>query len=664
MKGDLGREGAGRLMDVPGATPPSVARRRRAVLLRWAGAVIIAASGIYVVVTAVRLAFVYRDVLEAKTALLAVETALRQEGFGVTDSTLVTMEVQAQAARSRFRSAEGFLEGEPLLWLARRLPWVGSQVEAATELAATGHDGSEISLTGIEVLRTFNTVESEGEGALGEKAVTFLNTVRPQMAAVEERLASIHERRSHLGDGLLSPLARLVAEVDGRLPYLDDWIKKYRSADAVAAEILGYRGARTYLILGQDNTELMPGGGLIGVYGLITLDRGKLTDSAFADVGDVINRWQAESGGEYIEPPGPLKRYLLRDWTWNLAVSNWSPDFPTAARQALFFFERGGGQAVDGVIAIDFATLEGLLSVLGPVTIADYGVPVSAANVTEETLIRTRTVVRPGENKHAFALAVASQVMEGVLTGGHDKLAPLLETLDRLAVGKHIAVYARDSALEEPLLELVWSGEVRDSPGDYLQVAEGSVHSTKLNLVVDQRAEVEVHLDSDGDAHNSISIYYENQMDRWAEGRDPALTYDLMLSGFYGDYVRLLAPLKADLESVTLNGKEVGAEEIASEAGKASFGRYLPLPKGTRAVLGFSYEVPAAVTVSRGAYEYRLLVQKQAGARAMPLDISLSLPAGASLQWVALDGQRLQEKPLLIQTELDRDRELVVRYRK
>ena len=661
MEGDPRRVGT--TQTGPTGTRQPVAQRRRPRLLFWAGAAFLAVSSIYVVITAVRLVFVYRDVLEAKASLLAMEAALRQEGLAVPESSLATAESQALAAQSRFRSAQRFLEGEPLLRLARRLPWLGSQVEAAGALADIGYEGSAAGLEGIEVLRTFEEIRTEGTATLGERAVAFLDAARPQMSIIEQRLASMRERRSDLDAGLLPPLASLAAEVDERLSYLDDWVKRYRSADAVAGDLLGYRGARTYLVLGQDNTELMPGGGLLGVYGLVTLDRGKLTERVFTDVGDAIDRWQAESGGEYIEPPGPLKRYLLRDWTWNLAVSNWSPDFPTAARQALFFLERGGEPTVDGVIAMDFTTLEGLLAVLGPLTIADYGVTVSAANVTEETLIRTRTVVRSGEKKHDFALAVASQAVDAALAAGQEEWVPLLETLDRLVAGKHIAVYTRAPALQKSLRELGWSGEVLDGPGDYLRVVEASVHSTKLNLVVEQRVEVEVGLDSDGHARNRVTLLYENQVARWAQGRDPQIAHDLMLSGFYGDYVRLLAPPQASLTEVRLNGEEVGIEEIGLEAGKASFGRYLPLPWEARAALAFNYEVPAAVTISKGVYEYRLLVQKQAGTRAIPLSVSISLPAGASLQTVILDGERLNGRALHIEATLDRDRELVVRYR-
>lgn len=658
MRGDVTPVGTGRAQ-----VPLQTTRRWRSRPVFWVGVILVAASGVYVVITAVRLGLVCWEMMEAKADLLEAEAALRQDGLGVSGSRSAEAETRALDARSQFRSAQSFLEDEPLLWLAGRVPLLGHQVDAAAALAGIGYDGSEIALSGVEVLDTFDSVAAENDATMGERTVAFLEAVRPEMQAVDERLESIHDHRRALDGALLPPLAGLASEVDRYLPQVEELVRTYQSGDAMAADLLGYQGPRTYLILGQDNTELMPGGGLIGVYGLVTLERGELTQSTFADAGDLIETWQEESGGEYVEPPGPLKRYLLRDWTWNIAVANWSPHFPTAARRVLFFYERAGGGPVDGVITLDFTTLEGLLAVLGPADIDGYDVTVSADNVTEETLIRTRTEVRPGEGKHAFAVAVASRVVEEALTASPDDWGPLLETLDRLAAQKHIAVYSRVDDVQASLRELGWTGEVRDAPGDYLQVVEASVHSTKLNLLVEERMDVDIRLDDEGGVEQNVTLHYENGFPSWAQGRDPDLVYDLMLSGFYGDYVRLLAPADAALEGITLDGREVGAEEIKTEVGKASFGRYMPLPKGDRATLAFNYEVPAAVIVSQGVYEYRLLIQKQAGVQAMPLSVGISPPTGASVQSVSLDGRRLDDRPLSIETELDRDHELVIRYR-
>jgi len=640
--------------------PPA---RRKKRLIRWATALVLLALGAYAAVVAVRFVFIYNQVAEAKDLLLTVDATLREEGLGASAATLAEAQSQAMSARAKLRSAQDFLDGEPLLLVAGWLPGLGTQIAAARGLTGIGYEASEIGLAGIAALQALNATKADDEEALGKRVVAFLEAIKPEMTEVEERLTAIGERRDGIESRwLLPPLASLVHQLDDRLPHVEEWLERYRLGQAVAAQLLGFAGPRSYLLLGLDNTELLPGGGLIGAYGLITFDEGQVVQRAFAEVDDLFARWQLRSGGEYVEPPGPLKRYLLRDWTWNFGVANWSPDFPSAARQALFFYDRAGSEPVDGVIALDFAALEELLAVLGPMEVEGYGMTVDSVNVTEEILTHIGKPRRPGEGDNAFANAVAAEVVDRALAVEEERWNPLLETLDRLAREKHLFLYANDPQLQRSLRDLGWAGEVRDTTGDYLLAVDASVHSTKLNLVLDQRIELKVELDAEGGARHTVTLNYENRLAEWARGRDPQVVSDLMLAGFYGGYVRLLAPPRAQLLDLQLNGDTVGVEEITQEVGKASFGRYFPLPRDTRAALRFIYGVPAVVTTSQGKQEYRLLIQKQAGTRALPLRITIGLPAGAQVESVSLDGQRLAGKPLQIQTELSEDRELVVRY--
>jgi hypothetical protein len=135
-----------------------------------------------------------------------------------------------------------------------------------------------------------------------------------------------------------------------------------------------------------------------------------------------------------------------------------------------------------------------------------------------------------------------------------------------------------------------------------------------------------------------------------------------MLSGLYGGYLRLLVPPRAELRDVRLDGRAAGAEEVTEEAGKLSFSRHFALPRDSDAAVTFAYRVPAVVDASGGAHEYRLLIQKQAGARAAPLTLTVRLPEGAGVESVFLDGQPLPDAALKVTTLLSRDRELVVRY--
>jgi hypothetical protein len=638
---------------------PGETRRR----LLWAMAALLVALGAYTAVTAVRLWLMYDEMVEARGLLLSVEGALRQEGLGASPAALAEAESQALTAQGRFHCAQNFLDGEPLLRVLGWVPWIGTQISAARALADIGYEGSGIGVEGIAALHTLNAIRADEEGALGENVGAYLEAIEPRMAAVEEGLAAIRERREGIDTRwLLPPLSSFVQQVDARLARVEESVDRYYHGRAVADYVLGFDEPTRYLVLGLDNTELLPGGGLIGMYGVVTFEDGRVVERSFGEVEELFQGWQARSGGEYIEPPGPLKRYLLRDWTWSFGVSNWSPDFPTSARQALFFYDRSGADPVDGVIALDFAALEGLLAVLGPKEVNGYGVTIDSHNVTEEILAHIAKPLHPWEGDHAFAGAVATEIVDGAFAVDQEQWVPLLDALDRLAEERHLFLYTNNRRVQNSVRELGWAGQVRNGPGDYLMAVNASVHSTKLNLVLQERMEVNVHLNGDGSAQNAVTLHYENRLGEWADTHDPDLVSGLMLSGLYGGYLRLLVPPQAHILDLQLDGRTVGAEEITEEAGKASFSRYLPLPRDSQAALLFIYDVPAVVSDSQATHEYRLLVQKQPGVRAAPLEVAVTLPPGARVESVSLNGEHLPDDPLEIQTELSVDLELVVRY--
>ena len=625
-------------------------------------AVLLAAFGAYAAVTAIQIVSTYNEMVEARGLLLTAGATLQQEGLDASPTALSEAEAQTLSAGSKFHSAQDFLDGQPLLRAIGWVPWVGSQVSAARELAGIGYESSEIGLAGVTALRTVIAINADEEGAPSEKLGLYLEAIEPQMAAVEQKLAAIRKRRDRIDtQWILPPLSGFLEQLDARLDRAEVSIDRYRNGRAVADYVLGFDRRTSYLMLGLDNTEILPGGGLVGMYGVITFEDGRIVERSFNEMEELYQRWQTRTGGEYVEPPGPLKRHLLRGWTWSLGVSTWSPDFPTSARQALFFYDRSGADPVDGVIALDFVALEGILGVTGPTEMDGYGVTVDSDNATEEILAHIGRPLRPGDGEHAFAGALATEVVDGALAVDQDQWIPLLETLARLAKEKHLLLYASDDRIQDSVRQLGWAGQVKDGPGDYVMAVDASVNSSKLNLVVEQEMELRIELDEAGTAHNQLTLRYSNALGDWARGRSPELLRH-MLDGFYGGYLRLLAPPQAELLQITLDGRQAGAEEITQEVGKASFGRFLPLPRDSQAVLAFTYSVPAAVNVSQAIHEYRLLVQKQPGTSAAPLNVAITLPPGAEVKSVSLDGQYLPDDPLEIWTQLSVDRELVVRY--
>jgi len=517
-------------------------------------------------------------------------------------------------------------------------------------------------------MRSYQAVRDSQAGPLSERAALLLETVRPHAERMEQGLAAVEARRRAMSaDGLASPIDSALADLDYHIQELRQRLDNYQRGSRLAPALLGQDGPRTYLVLALDNTEILGSGGFILVYGLLTLDHGKITRLRFDDVGSIYFDWRQRTG-EYIEPPRPLKSYLLRDWSMGLGEASWWLDFPTVAQQAIELYKResGSDEPIDGAIGINFYTLEKLLAVTGPVTVEEYGVTVDSANVTEQTLIMTHPeTARLWEtDRYDFAAYLAEDVIDRAMGIGASQWTAMLEATNALGQEKNLLLYLRDPEAQQAVAELGWDGRVQSPEGDYLMVADSSLNSTKLNLVVQPSIDLTVSLDDLGNARNTVTITYSNDYSTWAQSQDPhlaALVTGQSTLTVYGDYLRLLVPPNASLLEVREDDTAVGAEGVWQEHDKTVLGRYFALPIDSRKTLTFTYGVPDALDTSRDPFVYRLLVQKQPGTAAVPLHIKVDAPRWAQAVWLELDGQPVALDSLGLETDLRQDRTLVVR---
>lgn len=604
----------------------------------------------------------YGEVASAKELLLQAQDSLHERRLDATAEELAAAEAQFEEAGAKFKSSQDALRRDPLVRLLERTPRLGRQIAAGEGVLLMGRDASEIGLVGVAVAEEYNSVRAETANNTSEKAMMLLDRAKPYMAQVGSELDSLlASRRRITDDGLLPPLRDALRQVDEHSGEVEDLVTTYNQAAAFFPDFLGFNGPRTYLVLAQNNAELLPTGGLISVYGVVTLRDGRVEDMSFADAIDFGEQWQ-ERTGEYIEPPPPLKNYLLKDWSWNLALANWSPDFPTAARQAQFFYEKGGGRPVDGVIGINVETLKQLLAVTGPVNVQEYGVTVDPQNVLDVTEALTRSPLEPGGDRKAFAAFLAEQMLHRLMYLPSSQWSALTDTVENLRDTKSVLFYSSDPRLQSVVHDMRLDGALQDPPGDYLMLVEASVNSTKLNIAINENVEMEVALDELGNAHSVVTLHYQNDLPSWEQGRDPQLVRKLMLGGVYGGYLRLLTNQYSRLSAIEVDGTSAGADEISEEGGKAVFGRFFSLPKGASKEVRFTYLTPAIVDLGGSVAEYRLLVQRQPGTGAIPLRLRFALPEGAKPVSLTLDGKPVADG-LEVQADLSRDREIVLTYR-
>ncbi len=629
----------------------------------------VAVAIIVVLVTlgAVRYTRLYDDLTDGKALLIAAAALMEDGGLNIESDELDDVEVSFQRAQNKLESAASTLDSDPLLFVARHLPWLGSQVEASRDLVEIGADGSDIGLEAVRAMRSYHNVRDSQGGALSEKVTLVLDAVEPHVGVIEEELEAVERRRQSMPeDGLLGPLDSALGDLDYHIEELRARLEDYRRGAQLAPELLGHNGPQTYLVLAHDNTEILGSGGFILVYGFLTFDQGRLERLFFDDVGDIYLDWR-ERTGEYIEPPRPLKAYLLRDWSMGLGEASWWPDFPTVAEEAIELYRREAGseEPIDGVIGINFLTLEKLLEVTGPVTVEKYGVTVDSQNVTEETLIITHPEgLRPWEShRYDFTGYLAQDIIDRALAIDSSRWAPMLTALHTLGQEKNLLLYSRDEEVQEVIAEQDWDGRVMPTSGDYLMVVDSSLNSTKLNLAVEPSIRVDISLDDLGNALNTVTTTYDNDYTTWAQGVDPHLASLVVGAGtltVYGNYLRLLVPDGSTIQDVREEGAPVGAEAVWQEHGKTVLGRYFALTQDATKTLSFTYVVPSALDTSQNPFTYSLLVQKQPGTAAIPLKIRVEPPSWAKEVSLELDGTLVESSSLEVSTDLRVDRTLAV----
>ncbi|MPZ22003.1 MAG: DUF4012 domain-containing protein [Dehalococcoidia bacterium] len=632
-------------------------RRRRRLLLRVALLALVILVGFrgYQYVNA------YNDLRQAHATLRAAESALDDERLAMTPTRAGELRDSLDGAEGRFGSARDLIAGDPLARAAEHLPFVGDQVTASRRLAGIGEEAARLGQSAAGVLITFG--EPPGEGNSLQSLVEFLYRAGPAFAEMEETAARIRDERSGVaGNRLLAPLARARDDIDRALERVDGILVDYGRARDLMPALLGYGGTQRYLILPQNNTELFPSGGLMSSYGVAEFEAGDLGPLLFEDFAVLFSRWQS-GGGQYVEPPRPLRDHLLRTTSWGLGEAGWYPDFPRSARQAEFFTELGGVEPVDGVIAIDLFFMEGLLDLVGPIEIREFGVTVTSDTVTLMSLELTRDEMIPEEGRKVFLSYLAEAAFPAIFEAPRDRWDDLLAFFQRMADEKHIQVYSHDPATQELIEELGWDGGLAPGRDDFLLLADTSVNSTKLNLVVEQSIDLELRFNEDTSVDHVVDVTYRNELPTWAAGRDPELVQRLMLDGLYGDYLRLFAPLGSTLDSLLIDGQGVGAEAVEQEMGLLSFGRYFTVSPGAERRVSFAYDTPNLVEQAGGLFHYRLVMQKQAGTAGAPVSVSLVLPEGAVLEYATVDGQIAETRGVTLETDLSVDRVIEISYR-
>ncbi|KKQ27708.1 MAG: hypothetical protein US42_C0006G0015 [Candidatus Magasanikbacteria bacterium GW2011_GWC2_37_14] len=378
-------------------------------------------------------------------------------------------------------------------------------------------------------------------------------------------------------------------------------------------KVLGYTKPMNYLILFANNTELRPGGGFIGAYGVIKLDQGKM-EILKVDGTENLDRYTPEEFK--LAPPVPLKDNLKVD-RWYFRDSNWSPDFAESAKKSLELYIGENGVAakdIDAVIAFTPTVLEKILETIGPVTV--QGIEFNAKNVTE----KLEYEVEYGYDDKGIAVHERKQIIQplflAILNKLKNNLFFNLETYfslgKNLLVEKQVMAYALDPELEKIITDWQGDGRVKETIGDYLLWVDANLAALKTDYAIKRNLTYTIKKQTDGRFLATAQMEYKHigKFD-WRTTR-------------YRTYTRIFVPLGVELLKIdgSMNrdkSKTPGAIDQGQELNKQWFGTFISIEPGTTKTLSFSYYLPENIVQNN----YSLLVQKQLGTIDSGLTLSL-----------------------------------------
>ncbi len=593
---------------------------------------------------------VYKEALAAKADLEVAQTMIVSQEFTEGQAALTSGRAHLLVAQEKMGR----------LLALRRVPIAGPNVRAIDQLIAASlamTSGVERLSTWAEtVVKPFKTGKSFSLSTLKpEQKRAILEAIYQAQPDLQAAKSSLDLALTHVEamptSGLLGPVAEAVEPFREKLPALRDGIEQAIPASRIVPPILGYPDQQNYLFLLQNNTELRPTGGFIGTYGILKARDGEILSFTTDNV------YNLDDQAKYlnVKPPTPLTTYM-RVNRWLFRDSNWSPDFPTAAQEALSFYRREGGpeRKLDGVIAVDPTFFERLLTLTGPITVGKT--EFRTDNLVEELQYITgyayegKINIDTSQRKNIIG-TLGQELIARMLNLPKEKYGKAWTIFQESLQEKHLLIWVANAERQEIARSLGWAGNVVLPQGDSLMVVDANLASLKSDPAVKRTLNYRVRREGD-DVLATLNIRYEHTGElTWKTTR-------------YRTYTRVYVPrgstLVASSGAMTeCNVKKEGTVQTSEELGHTVFAAFTCTEVGATKELSLTYRLNGSPLALLDQGKYKLLVQKQPGtiAHTLNVDVDLDREIQDTLvlpETAAATGTRLQDATtLLVDREYD-----------
>jgi len=577
--------------------PPSVRRVRRRRHIPWhrrhrislavsaAVLLVLIGLGVWFAVTALS---AKSDLQAARAHVQAARSALAKG-----DSAAAQREVNLAANNT----SDARASTSALPWdLLAPIPFLGTPLRTTRDISAAVDD---------LVVQVLQPAAKEGTALAPDKLrasgsqidLAALSRARlPLQQAVANSVAVQHRIDAIPAGGWLGSVEDARTSLQQQSAELTSLLRNASTAATLLPPMLGGEGPRNYFLAFQTNAEARGTGGLVGAYGVLTANQGKLALDTLASNRDLkFNGKPIDLGSDFAALYGDYKS------TTSWSNSNISPNIPYAGQIWKSLWQQQSGQQIDGVIATDPVALSYILGAVGPVALPG-GEVIDANNVVRIT--ESDVYLRFPEDNQArkdFLQSIAEAVVTKTLGGKGGSTVKVVQALAKAAGEGRLGVWSDVQGEEAALADTPLGRVVPDDAAPYANVVVNNASANKIDYYLDRK--VRYSADNCVGPLRSTAVavtltnnlppgnyppYIDNRSDPNATG-PPGTSRSL---------VSLYVTQGAQLRSVTLDGAPI-AVTTGRELGHPVYTANVQLPPGVPKVLLVSMVEPTAPGVAR-----------------------------------------------------------------
>lgn len=384
---------------------------------------------------------------DAATAMAQVSTLKKSIKDGDGEALKSSVTVVANSTDAIYREVTS-----PLWNVATFIPVVGEDVKSAQTLVSAAKNLVNNALEPLSnEIAGVSLSSLVSDGAINAELISSLCSSGLEVLPVVED--SVNQINS-LPDAHISQVAAIINKVKEPLASSGDIIAALRPALENLPRMVGSEGARTYLVIAQNNAEFRATGGLPGSWGTITVDNGYISMGEFTSI--------LHQEGLSVAITEEEQAAIATNMDTDPAQVNCTADFVRVGEMSREYWLQATEQEVDGVVTIDPVFLQRLVGLVGGFT-AEDGTEINGDNCARVLMSDSyATYKNDNEAQDAFFSSVASTAFDHVMGNlGNIDSNKLVDVIKKSGEDHRLMVWMANADEEALVKALGFSGDLQ-----------------------------------------------------------------------------------------------------------------------------------------------------------------------------------------------------------